>query len=170
MPKRSSFTLALLACGLALQTAASRAQSPTSHNLTLSNAVESIDSQGRLVLVVGVTGDLPGTLTVRMTISSSGIITGGEWALNVSYIEFGALSKDGDHEESLIQRGVLKGSIASGSAVLNGNGTLADFSNVRLVVTGATQQFATVRSGSGSIVGTQLDNSANSNGLLALTF
>lgn len=168
--RRTLVASALVAFGMAWQAATIHAQSPTTHDLTLASSNETTDSQGRLVLVWNVKGDLPGTLTLRMTMSATGAITGGDWALDVSYIEFGPLSSDGDHEESLIQRGVLKGSIAGGAAVLNSTGTAVNLSGVQLVVTGATQQFSSVRSGSGSIVGSQLDNSANSNGLLALTF
>jgi hypothetical protein len=144
--------------------------SSSAHNLTLANALQSVDKQGRIVFVTQVAGDLPGTLTLRLNLASNGTITGGEWALNVTYIEFGPLSPDGDHEESLISRGVVKGAVTSGGAIVSSTGKVTDLNGLQLTITGATHQFAQVTSGSGSAGGSQLNVSAGSNGYLSLNF
>lgn len=144
--------------------------SSSSHNLTLANAIQSKDKEGRTVFVTNVTGDLPGTLTIRLNVGPNGAISGGEWALNVTYIEFGGISPDGDRDESLISRGVLKGTISSGGAILNPSGKVTDLNGLQLTITGATREFAQVTSGSGSAGGSQLNVSASSNGYLSLNF
>ncbi|WP_263408517.1 hypothetical protein [Terriglobus tenax] len=144
--------------------------SSSAHNLTLANAIQSTDKEGRTVFVTRVTGDLPGTLTLRLNLSANGTITGGEWALNVTYIEFGPISADGDHEEYLITRGVLKGSVTTGGAIVSSTGKVTDLSGLQLSITGATREFSQVSSGTGSGGGSQLNVSASSNGYLSLNF
>lgn len=68
--------------------------------MTLSNAVESIDTANRKVFVVNVAGDLPGVLTVAVVVAADGTVSSGEWALNVSYIQFGPPDADGDGDAS----------------------------------------------------------------------
>ncbi len=166
----TSCALALALCSEHLVYAQS---SPTTHNLTLSNVAETIDADGRRVFVAKVTGDLPGVLTLALRVGANGAISGGEWALTVSYIQFGPPDPDGDGDasESLVQRGVIKGSVNSGgSAVLVGNGLASDLSSVQLNVTGATVDFASTTSGSGSVLGSDLNQQAASSGYLTITF
>lgn len=166
--------LATFALALALTSAGTlHAQTtPSTHNLSLSAVTQTTDANGRKVLVAHVSGDLPGILTLALVIGPSGVVTGGEWALNVSYIQFGPPDADGDGDpsESLVQRGVIKGAIMGGSAVLNSNGLATDLSGIQLQITGATVQFAATTSGSGSVLGSSINQQAASSGLLAITF
>ncbi len=162
----SALALVLISAG-SLQ-----AQTSTTHNLTLSNVVETINADGRHVLVAHVAGDLPGILTLALVIGPNGIVTGGEWALDVSYIRFGPPDADGDGDpsESLVQRGVIKGAITGGSAVLNPRGSATDLSGIQLHITGATVEFAAINKGTGSVLGSSMNQQAASSGLLAITF
>lgn len=145
---------------------------PTAHNLTLSNVTQSIDQNGRVVLLAKVTGDLQGVLTVAMSVSPSGAITSGDWALNVSYISYGApiLNGDGDPGETLVQLGVIKGTVDSGNVTVDENGLASAMASVQLTLTGATLHYAGVTSGSGTLNGSSLDANGLSAGSVALTF
>ncbi len=145
---------------------------PTTHALTFSNPTEHRDAKGRVVIVGHVAGDLPGILTLALTVNSAGVITSGEWALNVSFTQFGPPDPDGDGDASevLIQRGMIKGSITDGGAQLNASGLASSANGLQLHVTGATVQFAAKTTGSGSFTGGGLLNSSTANGTLNLTF
>ena len=176
MRKRTLRRLLVAVCAFALAALSPRvlpAQSqPTTHNLTLSNLAQSIDKTGRVVVTAQVTGDLPGTFTLALAMDGNGHVTGGEWALNVSYIELGppASDGDGDPSESLVQRGVVKGSVSGGSAVLTSNGLLSDVVGAALNVTGATLQFAGSTSGSGTVNSSDMTDGNASSGSLTVTF
>src|SRR5437879_2102847 len=62
-------------------------QSATTYNMQLSLAEQSQDDQGRTLLTMMSAGDLQGVLTLAVTTAADGSITGGEWALTVSYTE-----------------------------------------------------------------------------------
>ena len=143
---------------------------PTTHNLSLTGVTESIDAKGRIILVGNIAGNLPGVLTLALTAGPDGMVTGGEWALNVSYVQFGAMSSDGDASESLVQLGVIKGSIRTGAAVLATNHLATSLSGIQLNVTGATVRFANTTKGSGIFTGSRLDNHNAPIGTLTLTF
>ncbi len=145
---------------------------PTTHNLTLSNVAETKDADGRQVFVAHVAGDLPGILTLALRIGPGGIVLGGEWALDVSYIRFGPPDADGDGDpsESLVQRGVIKGAVTGGSAVLNAVGVATDLSGIQMNITGATVEFAGTSTGTGSVLGSSVNQQAASSGFLAITF
>lgn len=165
----------LLACGaLALNSAGPlRAQSkPTSHNLSLSNVSETLDTNGRRVFVAKVSGDLSGVLTLALVVGPNGAVSGGEWALNVSYVLLGPADTDGDGDpvESLVQRGVIKGSVSGGSASVVANGLASDINGIRLNISGATVEFASITTGTGSVLGSNMNQQVVSNGYLTLTF
>lgn len=166
--------LASCAFALALSSAGSlRAQAnPTSHKLTLGNVAETIDANGRRVFVANVGGDLPGVLTLALVVGPNGVVSGGEWALNVSYIKFGPPDGDGDGDpsESLVQRGVIKGSVSGGSAILDNGGLASDLNAIRLNISGATLEFASITAGTGSVLGSSMNQQAISNGFLTITF
>jgi len=145
---------------------------PTTHTLTVANAKESIDAKGRIILVGNVKGDLPGVLTLALTVGPSGTITSGEWALNVSYIKFGApeVNGDGDESESLVQLGVLKGTVAAGVAGRATNGLAIALNGLQLNVTGATVQFAKTTKGTGTFNGSSLNSQTASSASLSITF
>lgn len=144
----------------------------TTHNLQLSNITESVDSKGRILLTGTVKGDIQGVLTIALVVAPNGTVTGGEWALNVSFIKFGAPDKDGDGDESesLVQLGVIKGTLSGGAVGRKANGFATAVNGVDLKITGATLQYAHTTSGSGVFAGSSLDIQSASNATLSLTF
>lgn len=174
LSKRAAWLASVLVLTIsALSPLFATAQAATStHSLTLGNSVESVDADGRRVFVTTVTGDLPGVLTLALVVNADGTVTGGEWALNVSYIQFGPPDADGDGDpsESLVQRGVIKGAVSGGSAVLGAKSLASVLSGIRLDVTGATLEFAAIKAGNGTVMGNNMDQQAASSGLLSLTF
>ncbi len=123
-----------------------------------------------MILVGNITGDLPGVLTLALTVNPSGMVTSGEWALNVSYVQFGAISSDGDASESLVQLGVLKGSVRTGVAGIAANHLATTLTGIQLDLTGATVQFARTTRGSGAFTATRLNLPNAPIGSLTLTF
>ena len=142
------------------------------HALTLNNATESIDAQNRRVIVANVQGDIPGTLTLALIVGSDGVVKGGEWALTVSYIQFGPPGADGDGDasESLVQRGVIKGAVSLRSSLLTADGLASNLSGVLLSVTGGTLEFAGKSTGTGTLNGSSMNRQAASSGTLTINF
>ncbi len=145
---------------------------PTVHKLQITNVTESVDTKGRVLLNGIVKGDLQGVLTLALVVAPNGTVTGGEWALNVSFIKFGAPDKDGDGDESesLVQLGTIKGVISAGAAGRKANGLATALNGVELKITGATLQYAKTTTGSGMFAGSSLDVQSASNGTFSLTF
>jgi len=154
------------------------AQSPTAYNVTLGLANQTQDSQGRTVITMVAAGDLPGVLTLVLSTSPDGTVTGGEWALNVSYTS--PLNPNAQPDptypdpdaaigEQFIQLGVLKGVVTTGSATL-ANGSVTALAAAQLSVTGGTVRFASVSSGAGTVVGSNTADPINSTGSMILTF
>lgn len=176
MLSKSSRTRLLASCVLAIALACNlkvpAQTTPTSHNLTFSNVTETIDAAGRRIFVANVRGDLQGVLTLAVVLGPGGTVTSGEWALNLSYIELGPPSSDGDGDpvETLVQRGTIKGSVSSGYAVVGNDGYATDLSNVQLNITGATLEFASVVAGAGNVLGSSMNQQAASSGYFTLTF
>lgn len=146
------------------------AQTATAHYLQLSGATESVDTQGRTILVLNVTGDLPGVLTLAVSVGADGRVSGGEWALSVVANPVTGTSPDGAQNTAMAQLGTLKGSITGGFAAIGGDGTLTDLNGLQLSLSGATMQFAQVTSGTGSANGNNMNSQTASNGTLTLTF
>jgi len=154
-------------------------QTPTTYNSSFSIASQSIDTQGRTVIIMQGTGDLPGVLTLVLSLAPDGTVASGEWALNVSYtaplnpdakpVAPDSPDPDSGVGEQLIQLGVLSGTIASGSTVA-ANGQVTQFNSLQLTITAGTLQFAGVTAGSGAADGTNIDNRANSAASTSLTF
>ncbi len=141
-------------------------------------AEQSIDPQGRTVVVMQGTGDLPGVLTLVLHVGADGSISDGEWALNVSYtapshpeaqIDPTLQDPDAAQGEKLVQKGVLSGTVNGGSAT-SANGFVSNINALQLVITHGTMQFAAVTQGSGSVTGTRIDQRANSSAFTSLTF
>lgn len=166
----------LLPCGLAAVCLPAQSLSAqgalVTHNLTLNDAAETIDIHGRRVLVASVQGDLSGVLTLALVVSPNGVVTGGEWALNVSYLEYGPPDDDadGDASEKLVQRGVVKGQVGSGSIVPASDGLPSDLSAIQLSITGATLEFAAVKTGTGTVTGNSMNQRSASTGTLSINF
>jgi hypothetical protein len=124
------------------------------------------------------TGDLPGVLTLVLSLAPDGTVASGEWALTVSYTaplnpnappDPNSSDPDSAVGEKLIQKGTLSGTIASGSTIAV-NGKVTEFSSLELVITTGTLQFAGVTAGNGAANGTDINDRANSSASTSLTF
>jgi len=185
MSRRTALAL-LLTCAGALfigSHAHAAGGSVVPHVMTAAEAATTILDDGRVALTTQVSGDLRGPLTVAFHVGPDGQLA-GEWALAVSYVQDVDASgnpvapephEDGDadapqHHEVLIQRGVLKGEIAGGTMTRGDNGAIAAIDGVWLQITGGTQEFAAVTSGSGFLSLTSLQDGGAATGSLDLTF
>lgn len=178
--------LALAACVLAITLAAysqTRAQAQSTYNVTLSRAEASTDAHGRTIVTMTTRGDLPGTMTLAIERRADGTVTGGEWALNVSYTQLTAPDghveaadiAGGDdetvpHAEALVQKGVIKGQLVGGSVTLGADGALATFNDLVMSVTSGTLAFDRAASGNGVLSGASLSDRDASNGAVTITF
>jgi hypothetical protein len=153
-----------------------RAQPQTTYNIVLSHAEESVDASGQSVLTMMARGDLQGAFTVKLDRAADGTITGGEWALTVSFTEILASPTGGgggteeDAGEILVQKGVLKGAVTGGLASQNAAGKLDALSGVQLLLTGGTLAYDTVATGSGSIDSSSVSDRDASSGSITLIF
>jgi hypothetical protein len=154
------------------------AQSPVTYNVSLAVADQATDAQGRTVITMMATGDLPGVFTLALSIAPDGTVTDGEWALVVSYTA--ALNPNAQPDpslpdpdsavgEQLIQRGVIKGLVNGGSAIMAGGG-VDGLVDVSLAVSGGTVEFAAVPNGSGTVNGSNTTDRNNSTGSIVLNF
>ena len=86
-------------------------------------AVEIRDDDGRLVITMGVEGDLRGALTLIVTdMASDGTVRAGEWAIVNTYIEDVASTSTGGSAqeghstgEVLVHKGTVNGTLAGGT-------------------------------------------------------
>lgn len=158
-----------------------RAQTQTTYNLTFSHAEQSIDAAGATVITVMAQGGLQGVMTLKLERGEDGSVTGGEWALAVSYTETPVIPPpndspvtptDGDNDppENLVQKGVLKGRITGGTVALNGDGGVVVLNGVQLELTGGTLAYDGVLQGGGYINGTALSDRDTSSGSVSLIF
>jgi len=158
------------------------AHTAVAHNVTLSQAQVWQEAPNRIVLNTRAHGDLPGALTLVIDRNrADNSITGGEWALVVSYIEDvpgGAHSNSSGHSdhaeeadgELLIQKGTLKGSITGGAVTLSADGTVTSVNSVQLNVESGTLTFNNVSGGTGMAHETNLQDFSTSSGTLSLKF
>jgi hypothetical protein len=158
-----------------------RAQTQATYNLTFSHAEESIDAAGATVITVMARGDLQGVMTLKLERGEDGSVTGGEWALAVSYTETPVIpppndnpitppAGDNDPPENLVQKGVLKGQITGGAVALNEDGGVVALNGVQLELTGGTLAYGSVLQGGGYINGTTLTDRDTSSGSVSLIF
>lgn len=165
------------------------AQTPStsqSHIYTgpLSRARVSNVSPARVIVSADSIGDLPGLLTLTLDVAPDGQVTGGEWALVVSYVE--DLDPRGPQEESahghgpddtphheyvqLVDKGTVGGSIAGGAIARDGNGTVTAVNGARLTIESGSLTFASVQAGGGTASLGSLSSVGSSRGRLTLTF
>jgi hypothetical protein len=142
------------------------------HRLLLDSPTTTIDDRGRYVIVSRVHGDIPGVLTVAVAVGPDGRVTGGEWALDNSYIWFGAIDKDGDGDrvEGLKQRGMIKGSVDGGAALLDPEGHARSLRGIRLTITGATMRYAKTTHGTGTFSVTGMTSARGAHSDATITF
>lgn len=157
-------------CALASAMAAHAQSEPTAHNMQISGATESVDANGRIVLIANTQGDLPGVLTVAMSVGPDGRVASGEWALSVSYNQLGSTTADGTAGTTLVQQGTLKGAVSGGFAQVGSDGLVTDLNGLQLALSSATLQFASATTGNGTANGNHMNDQAASNGTLTLTF
>jgi hypothetical protein len=184
LKKRTYFGIAI---SILFLVAASRSVSARSqnYNVNLSDIESSIDANGRTVVTMVTRGDLPGTLTLALNTAADGAVTGGEWALIVSYtavteadghLTIGPVDSGSDeagvadHTEAFVQKGVLKGQVGTGSITRNADGTLSSLSGMSLQVSGGTLDYDQTTTGVGNINGWNLADRNTSNGVLAIAF
>jgi hypothetical protein len=165
---------ALLVCAAAVWTA--RAQEKHTYNVTLSHAESMTDSSGRVVVTLMAKGDLSGVVTLALERNAAGAVTGGEWAMNVSYTEAvpvdpsAPVSADPDGGERLVQKGTIKGAVVGGTLTLSADGSLTSLNDVVLSLNGGTIQYQSATSGSGLVTATQLANRDTATGAVSLIF
>jgi hypothetical protein len=161
-----------------ITSAVAQQQIATTYNSSFTIASQSIDDHGRTVIIMQGTGDLPGVLTLVLSMAADGSVSGGEWALDVSYTaplhpnaqpDPTLTDPDSAIGEQLIQKGTLSGTIASGSTIAV-NGQVTEFNSLQLVITTGTLQFAGVTAGNGAANGTHIDDRADSSAYTSLTF
>ena len=174
-------TTLLVCLGLFLSVGAYERQT---YNLTLAHPETSTDADGRLVVTMMAKGDLGGVVTLALQRNAAGTVTGGEWALMVSYTEVIPVDPNapphthgeegGSSEphagEALVQKGALKGTIAGGSLTLNPDGSVASLNDLVLSITGGTMQYEATTSGSGIVSAGQLSNRDAATGAVSLIF
>ncbi len=168
----------MLAAVLAVCMPARPLQAETLYKSKFALAEQSIDPQGRTVVVMQGMGDLSGVLTLVLNVGADGSVSGGQWALNVSYIapshpfaQIDPTRQDPDAAlgEKLVQKGVLSGTISGGSTAA-ANGVVSAINSLQLTITHGTMQFAGVTQGTGTVVGTRMDHRANASAFTSLTF
>ena len=149
---------------------------PANYDVKLSTPQVSVDENGRTIITMMAHGDLQGAYTLALTTNPDGTVSGGEWALIVSYTQVvqGVPVPGGDEDgqqEFLVQKGVLKGSVGSGGTVKwNEAGGVSSVTGISLNVTGGTQDYDGVTGGGGNINGYNMTDRENSDGTLALVF
>jgi len=159
-------------CAMLLSTAVCAHAQPKTHSLRFSQPSVSTDDRGRVITVARVKGDIPGVLTVAVATDAQGHVTGGEWALDVSYVTFGAIDPDGDGDriEGIAQKGVIKGNVRGGSATLDSQGHATSLKGVQLELTGATMRYSHIHQGTGTYTVSGLTSPAHARGTASLRF
>jgi hypothetical protein len=155
-----------------------RAQETHTYNVTLSHAEAATDATGRLVITMMAKGDLSGVVTVALVRNAAGTVTGGEWAMNVSYTEAVPVDPatpvtpggDNDGGERLVQKGTIKGEVQGGTLSLTSDGLLASLNDVVLSVNSGTLVYSAATSGNGLLTGSTLANRDASVGAISLIF
>lgn len=161
-----------------------RAHERHTYNVTLAHPETNTDASGRVVVTMMAQGDLSGVVTLALEKNAAGTVTGGEWALMVSYTEIipvdpnapphthGEEAGGGEPHagETLVQKGALKGTIAGGSLTLNPDGSLASLNDLVLSITGGTLQYQATTSGSGVVSAGQLSTRDTATGAVSLIF
>lgn len=142
---------------------------------TLENPRVTLHQDGDTVVVMAGTGELPGTLTLKINrIPGGTVIAGGEFAFNVSYTEERPVPDprpgQGDHEDFLVQRGTIKGTITGGQVTLTGKNTISSIDSIQLEVNGGSMTFSDAKKGNGSGRAMNILDNGLSTGVLTLTF
>jgi len=131
------------------------------YNNSLSGSQTAAPEAAGIALNLTATGDLPGMSKVKLQRDGSNV-TGGNFHLTV-------LPQNAD--ASSTERGVLVGTISSGTLTLNAEGTLASASDVQVTIQSGTGEFASVASGTATLsVTANAENPSQLSGTLVLNF
>ena len=131
------------------------------YNNSLSGSQTAAPEAAGIALNLTATGDLPGMSKVKLQRDGSNV-TGGNFHLTV-------LPQNAD--ASSTERGVLVGTISSGTLTLNAEGTLASASDVQVTIQSGTGEFASVGSGTATLsVTADAENPTQLSGTLVLNF
>src|SRR5215216_6210942 len=135
--------------------------STATYNNSLSGSQTAAPEAAGIALNLTASGDLPGMSKVKLQRDGSNV-TGGNFHLTV-------LPQNADASSS--ERGVLVGTISSGTLSLNAEGTLASASDVQVTIQSGTGEFASVTSGTATLsVTANAENPSQLSGTLVLNF
>lgn len=128
-----------------------------SHTQDLSGVRVSTPADGRLVVNLEATGDLPGLLTLNLRVDGDGSLR-GDWAFVVRYVdntdpetgeEPPAHGHDGESHEGeehphrdyvrIVDRGTMAGTIDGATVTLGADGTLTDLSAALTILQGSLE-------------------------------
>ena len=138
------------------------AQAVEAHDSTLAGARVSTLAGGRTVMSMEVSGDLRGMLTLSLDVAPDGTVTGGDWAVVVSYAEDlnpdGTVATEVTHDESesypeyirLVNKGTLGGSVIGGF-LGSGSGGAVSLTNVQLELLSGSLEYSGVTAGWGNV-------------------
>ncbi|HVQ37350.1 MAG TPA: hypothetical protein VMS31_07450 [Pyrinomonadaceae bacterium] len=136
-------------------------QAQTAHRNTVDGIQTASTETENISLLLNVEGDLPGTSSVVIR-RDGNKVTGGSWRLTVMPPNADAVSRE---------KGQLNGGISAGVLSFNGDGGLTGADSIQLNIQGGTGQYATVKSGSGTIkLSLRLDNPSKLSGTMTLNF
>jgi hypothetical protein len=135
--------------------------STATYNNSLSGSQTAAPEAEGIALNLTASGELPGMSKVKLQRDGSNV-TGGNFHLTV-------LPQNADASSS--ERGVLVGTISSGTLTLNSEGTLASASDVQVTIQSGTGEFASVTSGTATLsVNANAENPSQLSGTLVLNF
>jgi hypothetical protein len=181
---RSWFTRGPLLTGSIHLPPAPSGRPVSTYHISLRDAQVARPTNGQVVVTMRASGDLPGVLTMQLELDSTRqYIVGGEWTLVVSYIQdlpanepnaAVRFKNNEEHEDSggeiLVQKGVVKGAISSGTVTLNTGGAVVSINSLQLNISGGTVSYDGVTEGNGTAQAAYLQDLTNSVGTLDLSF
>ena len=135
--------------------------SNATYNDSLSGSQTAAPEATGIALNLTASGDLPGMNKVTLQRDGKNV-TGGTWRMTV-------LPQNADASSS--ERGVLVGTVSSGTLTLTPEGTLASATGVQVTIQSGTGEFASVTSGTATLsISANAENPSQLSGTLALNF
>src|SRR6185503_18041218 len=133
--------------------------STATYNDSLSGSQTAAPESSGIALNLTAAGDLPGMNKVTLQRDGQNV-TGGSWRMTV-------LPQNADASSS--ERGVLVGTVSSGTLTLTPEGTLASASGVQVTIQSGTGEFASVTSGTATLsISANAENPSQLSGTLVL--
>lgn len=135
--------------------------STATYNDSLSGSQTAAPESAGIALNLTAAGDLPGMNKVTLQRDGQNV-TGGSWRMTV-------LPQNADASSS--ERGVLVGTVSSGTLTITPEGTLASASGVQVTIQSGTGEFASVTSGTATLsISANAENPSQLSGTLVLNF